>query len=74
MTHALGIVLPLAVAIAIFPVPVIAAVLLISSDMDGRRVSRSSSPWCTSLAVIGAIVLLLADTADASDAEEPATW
>ena len=74
MTHALGIVLPLAVAIAIFPVPVIAAVLLISSDHGRAKSVAFVLAWCTSLAVIGAIVLLLADTADASDAGEPATW
>ena len=75
MTHALGIVLPLAVAIAIFPVPVIAAgLLLISSDHGRAKSVAFVLAWCTSLAVIGAIVLLLADTADASDAGEPARW
>ena len=74
MTHALGIVLPLAVAIAIFPVPVIAAVLLISSEHGRAKSVAFVLAWCTSLAVIGAIVLLLADTADASDAGEPAAW
>jgi hypothetical protein len=42
MGQALGDILPLAVAVAIFPVPIIAVVLMLGSD---RWVANASSRW-----------------------------
>lgn len=74
MGEALGNVLPLAVAIAIFPVPIIAVVLIIGSDRGQAKGSAFVLAWCAGLGAIGAIVLLLGGVFDGSDAGEPATW
>jgi threonine/homoserine/homoserine lactone efflux protein len=72
--QALGNVLPLAVAVAIFPVPIIAVVLLLGSDHGTTKGLAFVLAWCAGLAAVGAIVLLLAGSLDANDAGEPATW
>jgi threonine/homoserine/homoserine lactone efflux protein len=74
MGEALGNVLPLAVAIAIFPVPIIAVVLIIGSDRGRAKGLAFVLAWCAGLGAIGAIVLLLGGVFDGSDAGEPATW
>lgn len=74
MGEALGNVLLLAVAIAIFPVPIIAVVLLVGSDRGGTKGVAFVLAWCVGLAAVGAIVLLVAGGLDASDDGEPATW
>jgi hypothetical protein len=72
VSQALGDVLPLAVAVAVFPVPIIAVVLLLGSDRAKGFVFVLA--WCVGLTAVGAIVLALADGTDASDDREPAAW
>jgi len=72
--HAIGDVLPLAVAIAIFPVPMIAVVLLLGSERGRAKGLAFVLAWAVGLAGVGAIVLLLGGVADASDDGGPATW
>jgi threonine/homoserine/homoserine lactone efflux protein len=74
MGRAIGDVLPLAVAVAIFPVPIIAAVLLVGSDRGRAKGAAFVLAWGIGLAAVGAIGLWLADKAGASDDGEPATW
>ena len=74
MGQALGNVLPLAVAIAIFPVPIIAVVLIIGSDRGRAKGLTFVLAWCAGLGAVGAIVLLLGGVFDGSDAGKPATW
>jgi hypothetical protein len=74
MGQALGTVLPLAVAVAIFPVPIIAVVLMLRSEGGTAKALAFVLAWGVGLAAIGGGVLLLADGADASEAGEPATW
>ena len=74
MGLALGNVLPLAVAIAIFPVPIIAVVLIVGSDRGRAKGLAFVLAWCAGLGAIGAIVLLLGSVFDGSDAGKPATW
>jgi Kef-type K+ transport system membrane component KefB len=74
MGEAIGQSLSLAVGIAISPVPIIAVILMLVTPR-----ARSNGPafvvgWLVGLGVVGAIVLLVADPADASDAGGPATW
>ena len=66
--------LPLAVAIAIFPVPIIAVVLLLGSDRGRTKAAAFVLAWFVGLAATGALALLLAGGADANDEGEPATW
>ena len=74
MGQALGNVLPLAVAVAIFPVPIVAVVLLLGSDHGTPKGIAFVLAWCAGLAAVGAIVLLLAGVLDANNAGEPAIW
>ncbi len=66
--------LPLAVAVAIFPVPIIAVVLLLGSDHGTTKGLAFVLAWCAGLAAVGAIGLLLAGILDANNAGEPAMW
>lgn len=74
MGQALGTVLPLAVAIAIFPVPIVAVVLLVGSNRGRAKGAAFVATWLAGLAAVGAAVLLLAGATEGSDAGEPATW
>ena len=74
MSHALGVVLPLAVAIAVFPVPIIAVVLMVGSDRGRAKGLAFVLAWCVGLTAVGAVVFALAEGADARDDGEPATW
>jgi len=74
MGEAIGGSLPLAVGIALSPIPIIAVVLMLTS-----RKARVNGPlfvvgWLLGLGVIGAIVLALAGPTNAGDTAEPATW
>jgi threonine/homoserine/homoserine lactone efflux protein len=67
-------VLPLAVAVAIFPVPIIAVVLVLGSERGAAKGLAFVLAWFVGLAAVGAVVLLLSSLADASSEGEPATW
>jgi threonine/homoserine/homoserine lactone efflux protein len=72
--QALGSILPLAVAVAAFPVPVIAVVLMLGSDHGTTKGLAFVLTWCAGLAAVGAVVLALGGIADANNGGEPATW
>jgi hypothetical protein len=74
MGQAIGGSLPLAVGIAVSPIPIIAVVLMLTS-----RKARVNGPaftlgWLIGLGIIGVIVLVLAGTGGASKSGSPATW
>ena len=74
MGQAIGGSLPLAVGIALSPIPIIAVVLMLTS-----RKARVNGPvfvlgWLIGLGVVGAIVLALAGQGGASTSGSPATW
>jgi threonine/homoserine/homoserine lactone efflux protein len=74
MGDAIGQVLPLAVGVALSPVPIIAVVLML-----GTPRARTNGPafilgWLVGLSLVGVIVLLVSSGADASDDEGPAKW
>jgi hypothetical protein len=72
--EALGNILPLAVAVAVFPVPIIAVVLVLASERGTAKGLAFVLAWCVGLAAVGAIALLLGGVGDASDDGAPATW
>jgi uncharacterized membrane protein len=74
MGRAIGDVLPLAVAIAIFPVPIIAVVLLLASDRGRTKGAAFVLAWVVGLVLVGGLALWLADAADANQDGESATW
>lgn len=74
MGQAIGGPLPLAVGIALSPIPIIAVVLMLTS-----RKARVNGPlfvlgWLIGLGVVGAIVLSIAGPAGASKSGSPAAW
>ena len=74
MGRALGDILPLAVAIAIFPVPIIAVVLMLGSHRGKAKALAFVLAWFAGLTAVGAIVLALTGAAAGSKDGEPATW
>jgi hypothetical protein len=74
MGKAIGGSLPLAVGIALSPIPIIAVVLMLTS-----RRAKVNGPvfvlgWLVGLGVVGAIVLSIAGPAGASTSGGPAAW
>jgi Sap, sulfolipid-1-addressing protein len=74
MGKAIGGSLPLAVGIALSPIPIIAVVLMLTS-----RKAKVNGPafllgWLAGLGIIGAIVLSVAGTGGASTSGSPASW
>lgn len=74
MGRAIGDILPLAIGVAVSPVPIIAIVLML-----GTPRARSTGPafavgWVAGLAIVGSVVLILASGNAADDDGSPATW
>jgi threonine/homoserine/homoserine lactone efflux protein len=74
MGRALGDILPLAVAVAIFPVPIIAVLLMVGSDRGPAKGLAFVLAWCAGLTAIGTIVIRVAGIVDAGGTGEAATW
>jgi threonine/homoserine/homoserine lactone efflux protein len=74
MGEAIGQALPLAVAVALSPIPIIASILIVVT-----RRARTNGPayvvgCLVGLAIVGTIVLLVAGPSDAGEDGQPATW
>ena len=74
MGKAIGGSLPLAVGIALSPIPIVTVVLMLTS-----RKARVNGPafilgWLLGLGIVGVIVLALAGSAGASKSGSPAAW
>lgn len=74
MAEAIGQILPLAVVVALSPVPIIAVVLMLGTPRARVNGPAFLLGWAVGLAVVGALVLVVASAAGASEAAEPATW
>ena len=74
MGSAIGEILPLAIGVAISPIPIIAVVLLLSTPKGKGNSLSFLLGWLVGLGLVGVIVLLLADPAGASEDGGPATW
>ena len=74
MGEAIGNFLPLAVGVAISPLPIVAVVLMLVTQRGRANGPSFVAGWCVGLAVVGAIVLAVAGGANASTDNEPATW
>ncbi len=74
MGQAIGGSLPLAVGIALSPLPIIAVVLMLTSHRAKVNGPAFVLGWLIGLGIVGAIVLALAGTGGASKAGSPATW
>jgi threonine/homoserine/homoserine lactone efflux protein len=74
MGEAIGNTLPMAIGVAISPIPIIAIILML-----GTPRARSTGPafavgWLVGLTVVGVVVLLLASGNATDDDGGPATW
>jgi threonine/homoserine/homoserine lactone efflux protein len=74
MAEAIGAILPLAVGVALSPVPIIAVVLMLATPGGRTNGVAFIAGWIVGLAVVGTIVLLVSSGADASEDGEPASW
>src|SRR3974390_2833373 len=74
MGRAIGDYLPLAVALAINPLPIIALVVILNTPRAGINGVSFVLGWFVALGVVGTIMLVIADTADASEGGGPAAW
>jgi hypothetical protein len=63
---AIGDLLPSALGVAISPVPIIAAVLMLMSARATRTAPAFAAGWVLGLVVVGVVVLLVANPADVS--------
>jgi hypothetical protein len=61
---AIGELLPSAVGVAISPIPIIAAVLMLMSARARTTAPAFAAGWVVGLAIVGTVVLLVADPAD----------
>ncbi len=74
MGRAIGQIIPLAVGVALSPLPIIAVILMVTAP-SGRVTGLSFlAGWVIALVVLGTVVLVLADEAQAKHAGAPATW
>lgn len=71
MGQTIGEILPLAVGIAISPIPIIAIILMLITPKARSNGLAFLAGWMLGLAVVGAIVLVLADTAGVSTSSGP---
>ncbi len=74
MGAAIGQILSMAVGVALSPVPIIAVILMLVTARARTNGPAFVVGWLVGLAVVGAVVLLVAGPANASDDGEPATW
>ncbi len=74
MGTAIGATLPLAVGVAISPLPIIAVILLLVTPRARTCGLAFLAGWLVGLVVVGAVVLLVAQPAGTSSEGAPATW
>src|SRR5688572_24033820 len=73
MGSAIGGILPLAVGVAISPVPIIAIVLMLGTPRARSTGPAFAAGWLAGLTLVGTLVLVLAGP-DTADDGTPATW
>ena len=71
---AIGEILPLAVGVALSPVPIIAVVLLLATPRGRMTGGAFAAGWLMGSAALGALCLLVAGQADATEGREPSDW
>jgi hypothetical protein len=71
---AFGDILPLAVGVALSPIPIIAIVLMLGTPRARTNGPAFAAGWLAGLTIVGTIVLLLASGSSTSDTGGPDTW
>jgi threonine/homoserine/homoserine lactone efflux protein len=74
MNQAIGQVLPLAVAVSISPIPIIAVVLMLGTPRARVNGPAFVLGWIIGLGALGTLILVVSSGADAYEDGEPAAW
>ena len=74
MGHAIGQVISFGVGVSLSPLAVITVILMLSKPTGRANGVSFLVGWVLGLAVLGTLVLLIADGADASEGGAPADW
>jgi threonine/homoserine/homoserine lactone efflux protein len=74
MNEAIGQILPLAVGVAMSPVPIIGVVLMLATPRARANSLAFLAGWIGGLGIVGAVVLVLSNGADASENGGTADW
>jgi hypothetical protein len=74
MGAAIGDVVGLAVGVAVSPVAIVVIILLLTTPLGRANGTLFAIGWLAGLAILGAVILLVANPADASAAGKPAAW
>lgn len=74
MGSAIGDILPLAIGVALSPIPIIAIILMLGTPRARANGLAFAVGWLGGLTVVGSIVLLLASGNAGADEGGPATW
>jgi threonine/homoserine/homoserine lactone efflux protein len=72
--HAVGDILPLAIGVAVSPVPIIAIVLMLGTPHARSTGPAFAAGWIAGLTVVGTIVLVIANGRGTQSSGAPATW
>ena len=74
MGEAIGESLPLAIGIALSPIPIVGVVLMLGTPRGRVNGPAFVAGWMAGLSAVGAVVLILGAGADASEGGQPADW
>jgi hypothetical protein len=74
MNEAIGDVLPFGVGVGLSPVPIIAVVLMLATPRARANGLAFLIGWLVGLSLVGALVLVVSGSIDASEGGEPASW
>ena len=74
MGRAIGDILPIAIGVAISPVPIIAIVLMLGTPRASSTGTAFACGWMLGLSAVGAAMLALASGNSTSDSGSPANW
>ena len=74
MGQAIGQILPLAVAVGLSPIPIIAVVVMLGTPQARANGPAFMVGWLVGLSLVGVVVFLIANSVGAEDGGEPATW
>jgi len=71
---AIGDILPMAIGVAISPIPIIAIILMLGTPRARVNGPAFAAGWVAGLAIVGAAVLVLAGGSASQGSGAPATW
>ncbi len=71
MGQAIGDILPMAIGVAVSPVPIIAVILMLFGPRARTTGPAFALGWVLALSVVGGVVLVVADTSDVSSEQDP---